>query len=341
MKRVNREPWFDVVKFLAMWMVVVWHMIDYRSDFDLKKTPLIAANLIVGVNMPLFFMISGFFSRRLHESGDWHKLLLRLVSYFWPLAVFGLIFTTIDSLVLHRIPVAQIPLTAFKRFLFCGWFFYSLAICEVVTFCSYRLPRWRGALLSSAAFVTLVFLNGRFWYSSSTVAMIPFYWFGLCLLPYVLSLRRLFASLAVVGGIAYLGVVICAGNIATNGLGFYWNYLNPHRFLLRDLGLMFARYGLGLAGCLAICGFIRMVSVVFPALVAKLAVFGTCTLGIYFVHGSLIRYFVVPMTHGMPAFPFLLLLATLVFFLSHAFVFKTARVVILNRFLWGRSLVYA
>lgn len=78
------------VKFLAMFMVVYWHVISYRPGFELSSRPSYAANFIIAVNMPLFFMVSGFFSRHLHESGNWAKLAARLKLYFWPVVVFSL-----------------------------------------------------------------------------------------------------------------------------------------------------------------------------------------------------------------------------------------------------------
>jgi len=140
---VKRDPFFDLLKFVAMFMVVYWHVMSYRPGFDLATMPSRAANFIISMNMPLFFMISGYFSRRLHESGDWKKLGHRLVTYFWPLATVSFIVLCLETIVWQEHTFSQIPLLTLKAFLFHGWFFYALAICEVGTFCAYRWGKTR------------------------------------------------------------------------------------------------------------------------------------------------------------------------------------------------------
>ena len=123
---VKRDPLFDMAKFVAMFMVVYWHVMSYRPGFDLAEMPSHAANFIIAVNMPLFFLVSGYFSRRLHDSGNWRRLLGRLVTYFWPLAVFSILGAVIDAIIFHKCTIMQTPLVAIKKFLFTGWFFLCI-----------------------------------------------------------------------------------------------------------------------------------------------------------------------------------------------------------------------
>ncbi len=55
---MNRDKSFDIVKFAAMFMTVYWHVMCYRSRFDLISILSYAANFIIAMNMPLFFMVS-------------------------------------------------------------------------------------------------------------------------------------------------------------------------------------------------------------------------------------------------------------------------------------------
>lgn len=120
-----------------MFMVVYGHVVCWRPGFSISEMPSFAENFIIAVNMvnmPLFFMISGYFSQRLHESRDWTRLSNRLISYAWPMAFFAIFLATLEGLVLGRMPILQIPILALKKFLFTNWFFYALASCDIITF---------------------------------------------------------------------------------------------------------------------------------------------------------------------------------------------------------------
>ena len=162
----TRDPAFDLMKFIAIFMVVYWHVMSYRSGFDLATMPSYAANFIISVNMPLFFMVSGYFSRRLHESGDWRRLANRLVKYFWPITTFAFFFALVESIVEHKYSIAAIPLWTLKKFLFGHWFFFALALCDVIIFLSVKYGRTNRAraFLGIMAFVVCLSASGRIWH---------------------------------------------------------------------------------------------------------------------------------------------------------------------------------
>ena len=285
----KRDPLFDVAKFVAMFMVVYWHVMSYRPGFDLATMPSCAANFIIAVNMPLFFVVSGYFSRRLHYSGNWRKLAGRMVSYFWPLAIFSIIGAVIDAFLIHKCTIASIPLVALKKFLFTGWFFYALAGCEIITFCATRYSRsvFQKVEMCCLAYFMMLFLSGRVWYASSIVSMVPFYWFGLYLLPYFLSRKKLFSVTAICGGLLMIYITYFAGSIATNGLAFYWDRFDIlHPEWTKAIN-MSARYLVGMVGCLFIIATLKSIMVFIPS-ASRLACLGVETLRIYFIHGLLI-----------------------------------------------------
>lgn len=53
----NRDLFFDAVKFVAMFMVIWWYVLQCVQD---RAVLSYAVNFIVGVNMPLFFLLSGY-----------------------------------------------------------------------------------------------------------------------------------------------------------------------------------------------------------------------------------------------------------------------------------------
>lgn len=286
----KRDPIFDVAKAVAMFMVVYSHVMFYRPGFDLRDNPSYAINFIMVVAMPLFFMISGYFSRRLHESGDVVKLLNRFISYFWPLAFFGVLSAIIESLVCNRYIWTSIPSWALKKFLFCGWFFYALAGCELVTFGAFRFQRATTKMFCLFIVFCICLLGvGRIWHAKQIVALVPFYWFGIWLLPRILGNKRYLLVMSIIGVGVMFVVTFFVGNVATNGLLFYWNSFCVCEPNLADACLMGARYFIGICGSVAIIMAIKCVLQHIPEL-GVLAKVGVETLGIYFVHGSIIVY---------------------------------------------------
>lgn len=286
----KRDPIFDVAKAVAMFMVVYSHVMFYRPGFDLRDNPSYAINFIMVVAMPLFFMISGYFSRRLHESGDVVKLLNRFISYFWPLAFFGVLSAIIESLVCNRYIWTSIPSWALKKFLFCGWFFYALAGCELVTFGAFRFQRATTKLLCLLLFFCACLCGvERIWYIKQMVALVPFYWFGIWLLPRILGNKWYLGVMGAIGLGMIATVTFFAGNIATNGLSFYWNFFCLYKPRLLDVYLMGARYLVGMFGSVAIFMMIKC-ALCYMQRLNVLARFGVETLGMYFVSGQVIVY---------------------------------------------------
>ena len=285
----KRDPVFDVAKAFAMFLVVYSHVMFYRPGFELKNNPSYAMNFIMVVAMPLFFMISGYFSRRLHESGDIVKLLNRFISYFWPLAIFALVFAVVERLVSGRHLWSQIPLLALKKFLFCGWFFYTLAACELIVYLWFRLPRkrWRIPVCLLAIGLSLCGV-GRVWHMQQIVAMLPFYAFGLWLFPFIAKNIAMYRLLACIGvGTLFTATFLC-GNIAINGLSFYWNYLDVFNFSIQDCGLWVFRFIVGTLGALSILKGLQIALRILPML-KGISTFGVETLGIYFIHGYFVK----------------------------------------------------
>ena len=285
----ERDVLFDLVKCIAMFMVIYGHVTGYRSGFDLSTMPSNAANFIIAVNMPLFFMVSGYFSRRLHESKNWRKLAKRLTGYFWPLASIGIIFAVLDSFVWGKFPISSIPMTVVRRFLFGGWFFYALAFCDVATFLAFYYGKVAKGMtaICTVFFVIALLGSGRVWHAQNIVAMIPVYWFGLWVLPRIYN-KRYELPLSIIGGGVMLFVTFFSGNIATNGLSFYWNRFDVIHPDVRDVLLMLARYIVGVLGSLFVLKSVTLI-VKFVPKITIFSFLGTETLGVYFLQGNIIH----------------------------------------------------
>ena len=337
---MKRNAAFDLVKLIAMFMVVLGHTIGYRPGFNLATTMSYPTNFIIATNMPLFFMVSGYFSDRLHTSLSWRKLIGRLICYFWPLAFFSVLFATLDCFVWAKIQIVDIPIAIVRRFLFGGWFFYALAFCDVATFlanCFGKKPE--GIFSICVACYMLVLLgSGRVWHAQNIVAMIPFYWFGLWVFPRLQSNVIPHLILILLGGAVMLFVTFFAGNIATNGLSFYWNRFDILHPNLKDMYLMFLRYAVGILGSLFVIYVVILTMKKLP-FIHWLAFLGTETLGIYFLQGNIIQGFVNHITTLESSFYELFTVSAIVYILSFYFVKATKMNRLIYIIVWGKGLL--
>lgn len=316
----NRDVSFDIAKSVAIFMVIYWHTMSYRTGFELSNHPSYAANFIISINMPLFFMISGYFSRNLHESGCWKNLLKRLMFYFWPMFVFKFLFVFIDVAFLGKGSIVEAPLILVKSFLFQGWFFQALAICDIITYIAFRFVKyWQRIIICLLGVGVCLFGAGRIWYVSNVVPMIPFYWFGLFLLPTILKRSKIYAMLALIGIGVLVGVTCFSGNIATNGLAFYWDRFYVYNPEMQKIVNMMLRFIVGCVGSMGILWIIKVV-VAKCSIIQMLNCFGKETLGIYFLQGWLIKTCVVPFFASEVSVFVLFLSSSLVFVCSYLIV---------------------
>lgn len=331
----SRVLTFDVLRFVAMFMVVFIHLLNE----DIAKRPdevSRCANFIIGCNMPLFFVISGYFGRRMIESLDVRKYLMRLAMYFVPMITFSIVNGILYSLVLEKTGFATIPMRIVKCFLFGGWFFYTLAICEGITlFMRYiqkrlRIPTFVGGFV---AFLILLSLPVNVWYVNRVIDMFPYFLMGMFWLPFVWERRDRFVSVAACLFVAYFLLCVLEGNVRTNGLGFYWERITLLHSSVRDYGLAIARLMIGVLSSFSIIVLMDKLINCFSAL-TKLATLGTTTIGIYYMHGFVIRLLC---RNEVVAWGAIIPTALLIYIGCHWVVVLSKRNRFLNVCLWGSN----
>lgn len=85
----TRDPYFDVLKFVAMYLVVLSHCWQASGHYTVEEVSYLT-NYFIGFHMPIFFVISGLFCRRVVEGGT--GLAARVWGYLWPAAAIELVF---------------------------------------------------------------------------------------------------------------------------------------------------------------------------------------------------------------------------------------------------------
>ena len=287
----HRNSFLDFVKAVAIYMVVLSHVIGYREGFSHVDSLSYTANFIAMSNMPIFFALSGYFSHGLHSRGFIGGLCRRLLGYFWPMAIFAIVHGIIQGTSIYTFFRASVC-----AFLFNNWFFYVLALCDISFFVSKKFtPLYANYGFLLVCLLIALTCSGNIWHMSFYAEMFPFYVFGYYLFSLLLGcfsanrIKRYYIPL-MINMIAYFAVVFLCGNVSTNGLGFYWEHFN----LLHSSPLYFLHYlfriVVGISGVMSIMFIVHMLMSVSGIICEKVAsVVGRRTMQLFFVHGILVH----------------------------------------------------
>ena len=157
----QRNPTFDVARFLVMLLVVSGHL---TGNHIVACEPGVSylSNANIGMAMPLFFMISGYFAAKTFGAGDVGKITARVIGFLWPLATFGAIFGILLFL-FDKIPLWKAVLYPVARVCFGSWFLKTLAVIYIVVavlWKFFKARRWRIVAVISI-YVALFFTAGQ------------------------------------------------------------------------------------------------------------------------------------------------------------------------------------
>ena len=122
MENGSRIATFDIAKAVVLLMVVGGHLVGNGIVANCNEwcDPYFA-NFKDGVTMPLFYMMSGYFSATSIRNGSWGKIIARTIGFLWPVAAFGVIFGFVIGLTGTK-PLWKILLYPAARVAFGGWF---------------------------------------------------------------------------------------------------------------------------------------------------------------------------------------------------------------------------
>ena len=287
----RRDPLFDVLKGLMMVWIVWGHLALYRV-VEWVPTPWMA-NAKIGMNMPVFFLLAGFFAVRTFERASTGKIVARIVSFLWPMAAFGVVFGLVLCLEGKGGGLGWFAGFVPRRLLRGHWYlrtFTAIYLCSAVIWRC--LPRnWMRLIGFAALYAALIFLPApalrivKWAEIQPMVHMLPYFAFGLFLPDAVDAVRR-HARFAVPCALFFLAVVFLEGDSSTNGMNF-WNVPMKWRtVLLTRQGLLtfLGRTAVGLSGSLAALFVLDRLLRRIPKTADALAVFGTTTLGVYVLH---------------------------------------------------------
>ena len=281
----DRNPTFDVAKALVMLLVVGGHLGNLVSNPSGWCEPYFS-NSVIGVSMPLFFMMSGYFSVASIRNGSFGKVVARAIGFLWPLFAFGCVIGAIIGMVGTK-PLWKVCWCPFVRVALGGWFLLTIAIIYSACAMLMRIgktesQRW----LCLMIFYACLFFapsNGVFYWTGKCLHMVPYFVFGMLVLkPYELYRK---AVVAIPAGLLFIAVVAFEGDCRENGMSFYF-VPTAWRVVLSDWHLFLCfwlRTVVGITGSIFVLWLLDGACSK-AAFMNRLAVFGTTTLGVYVMH---------------------------------------------------------
>ncbi len=270
-RRPARDPFFDNAKFFAILLVVAGHAIDNLRDVHFAH----AAYLFVYTfHMPVFIVITGYFSRRFTFSGGKARKLLTNLGV--PYVVFETAYSTFHWAVGH----AKFEVSLLDPY-YLTWFLLALFAWRLST------PVWQQIRFPVAVAVAVSVLSGMSQLPGTlemnrVFGLVPFYVLGLFLGPEHFEILKkrssaVLGALTLVLGFAFT-FLVADRRMATEWV--YWRSGNPtlHVDNLVGTGM---RLGLLVAAGVLVAAFLSLV----PRREHWFTSLGSATLYAYLLHG--------------------------------------------------------
>jgi fucose 4-O-acetylase-like acetyltransferase len=267
----QRDPFFDNAKFFAILLVVAGHAIENLRDVRFAH----AAYLFVYTfHMPVFIVITGYFSRRFTFSGGKARKLLTNLAV--PYVVFETAYSTFHWAAGH----AKFQISLLDPY-YLTWFLLALFAWRLST------PVWQQIRWPIAVAVVISLLSGMSQLSDTlemnrVFGLVPFYVLGLFLKPEHFELLKkrsaaVLGALTLVLGFAFT-YLVADRHMATEWV--YWRSGNPtlHVGNLVGTGM---RLALLVGATVLVAAFLALV----PRRDRWFTALGSATLYAYLLHG--------------------------------------------------------
>jgi fucose 4-O-acetylase-like acetyltransferase len=272
--RRERDPFFDNAKFLAILLVVIGHSLAYRLNVPLAKGLYL---FIYMFHMPLFIVVTGYFSRNWTFSGGKARKVITNLGV--PYLVFETAYSLYDTLVGGNGLKISLLDPYFLTWFLCALFFWRLST-----------PVWqqiRWPLAVAVGFSLLSYMSdlGETFDIHRVIGLLPFYVLGLMLRPeHFEMLKKPLAG--VVGAVTLAGGLFMA-YVVMNHMTKDWVYWkDPHSELgVDNLTGTLVRLGMLICGTVLVAAFLAVV----PKRRTWFTKLGATTLYAYLLHGFVTR----------------------------------------------------
>ncbi|GLZ03909.1 membrane protein [Actinomadura sp. NBRC 104412] len=272
--RKERDPFFDNAKFLAILLVVIGHSLAYRLDVPMARGLYL---FIYAFHMPLFIVITGYFSRNWTFSGGKARKVITNLGV--PYLVFETAYSLYDTAVGGNGLKISLLDPYFLTWFLCALFFWRLST-----------PVWqqiRWPLAVAVGFSLLSYMSdlGDTFDIHRVIGLLPFYVLGLMLRPEHFELLKRPAARMV--GACSLALGLGVAYLVMHRMSVSWVYWkHPHAELgVDNLTGTVMRLAMLVCGTVLVASFLAVV----PKHRTWFTHLGATTLYAYLLHGFVTR----------------------------------------------------
>lgn len=284
----NRLILFDFLKFIAMLVVIQGHLIENVNKDALSNDNFI---LLLGLswNMPLFMIMSGYFSTRSLNNNTFkeltrkkfHQLILPCLTWFFTATIFY-------SFLLYTTNKQWQSILNFDNFIYCFWFFKCLFSCYLIAWIVKRICKHDiiASILSTSILIIIPY--GSLW---GVNYLLPFFWIGYFINKYDFS-KKLNNYIFTICVIIFVISLI-------NYSHTYTVYFSPMAFWKDDYHIntlaLYAyvyRFIIGLTGSIVLIKISQWLCKHWASnkVFIRLCILGKYTLGTYIIQTYLVQY---------------------------------------------------
>ncbi|MGE5474389.1 MAG: acyltransferase family protein [Ignavibacteriales bacterium] len=312
----DRDYYFDNLKFILIILVVIGHTIEplVNNNMSLKAVYV----FIYTFHMPLFILVSGYFSKNINTKG---YILKNAKKILIPYVIFQILYFLFFRYAMNNI---QIKFTLFTPY-WIMWFLLSLFIWKMILpyFVKIKYPLLVSIILAVlAGYIDQI---GYFMSLSRTITFFPFFLLGYYLnKPYI---ERLYTFRIKLASIAVLICGFMVINFLTPRIYYGWLYgSSSYAYLHANQWYAgFFRMGIFAAAILFSISVLALV----PKNKNIISEMGMRTMYLYLLHGFVIKLFVRYNLYAVYDISLILTVSILVsLFLSSRFVEKLTKPII-------------
>lgn len=277
---IRRIIWVDVLKCLAMFLVLWGHCIQHFTNLDFCNNPVFL--FIYSFHMPLFMMLSGYFASNLLKRSYLNVFTSKFLQLLLPTLIFGIVYWLQSRFLLHQ---THRNITFIWYYY---WFLKSLFVCIMLFYIGVKIckKKWIGltTMIVISQFVDiipyLIFLQLRYMFPCFVLGYVLchfkdyFYRYTRIILPVSLA----FWCLMLIGfnqDLLYPDIK----NFTNLGEGFKIIYSIYYKLLI------------GMFGGMSVMGIIYLLCVKLNSnkILDKLAEYGRYTLAIYIIQSFVVE----------------------------------------------------
>lgn len=181
---VSRIAYLDLVKCVAIWLVLWGHAITQLMNHELGQNP--AYVFIYSFHMPLFMMVSGFFARSSFKLTAKELVWKKFKQLIWPALIFGALWYGTDLLLGNR-EFSVMGVIRFEAEAY--WFLKSLFFAYLIGYLAFKCGRYKWlAIIASCALFCLLQLRGQTFFKMGN--MLPFFYLGMFIKEWIPWIHR-------------------------------------------------------------------------------------------------------------------------------------------------------